>query len=184
MRRPPAPHRPAPGAAFTLAEVAVTLALVGLALVWMMQALQTAKMTAAQTRNLKLGRELALLTLGQIESGLYEDEVEDERIEGTYASEGYPDFYFEAVIGDENFRERDPETGAFFDNWRHERDLADDDDEESEQPYETVSIKVFFPKIGEMKNEVLIERWLPWKQVHRSDEDDAGSSEGGEEDGA
>ncbi|HVS19734.1 MAG TPA: prepilin-type N-terminal cleavage/methylation domain-containing protein [Planctomycetota bacterium] len=70
---------------FTLAEVAVTIAVVGLALVWMLQALNAAKLTAAQTRNLKLSRELALQTLGQLESGLFEDDLVDDRIDGTYA---------------------------------------------------------------------------------------------------
>ncbi len=153
-------------AAFTLAEVAVTIAVVGLALVWMLQALNVAKVTAAQTRNFKLSRELALLTLGQLESGLFEEDLEDERLEGTYAEEGYPDFFYEVVIGDANFQP--PPESESFDNWLEERRQAesDDEDEEAEQPYEKVQIKVVFPKIGELKNELVIERWLPWEQVH------------------
>ena len=88
---------------FTLAEVAVTIAVVGLALVWMLQALNVAKLTAAQTRNYKLARELAMQTLGQLESGLFEEDLIDERIDGTSAEEGYPEFAYELVIGDENF---------------------------------------------------------------------------------
>ena len=61
-------HKTATRGGFTLAEVAVTIALVGLALVYMLQGLNTAKITAAYTRNIKLSKELALLTLGRIES--------------------------------------------------------------------------------------------------------------------
>lgn len=158
---------------FTLAEVAVTIAVVGLALVWMLQALNAAKLTAAQTRNLKLSRELALLTLGQVESGLFEEDLDDERLEGTYAEEGYPEFAYEVVIGDENFQP--PPDSEAFDNWMEERRQAeyDDEDDEAEQPYEKVQIKVVFPPIGELKNELVVERWLPWKQVHPADDEGA-----------
>jgi prepilin-type N-terminal cleavage/methylation domain-containing protein len=160
-------------AGFTLAEVAVTIALVGLALVYMLQGLNTAKITAAYTRNIKLSKELALLTLGRIEAGLYEEELDDERIEGTYAEEGYPDFSFEAVIGDENLAPRDDEyEDRFFDNWRYEDEEYDDDDEEAEQPYEKIQIRITSPPIRELKNELVIERWLPWRQLHPPEEDE------------
>jgi prepilin-type N-terminal cleavage/methylation domain-containing protein len=156
---------------FTLAEVAVTIALVGLALVYMLQALNTAKVTAAYTRNIKLSKELALLTLGRIESGLYEEDLDDEHFEGTYAEEGYPDFFFEAVIGETNLRDRERgEDYSFFDNWRYESEDRDDDDEEAEQPYEKVQVRVTFPPIRELKNELVLERWLPWRQVHPPEE--------------
>lgn len=156
---------------FTLAEVAVTIAVVGLALVWMMQALNAAKLTAAQTRNLKLARELALLTLGQVEAGLFEEDLSDERLDGTYAEEGYPDFAYEVVIGDQNFQP--PPDSEAFDNWLEERRQAqyEDEDEEAEQPYEKVQVKVVFPPIGGLKNELVVERWLPWEQVHPPDEE-------------
>jgi prepilin-type N-terminal cleavage/methylation domain-containing protein len=157
-------------AGFTLAEVAVTIAVVGLALVWMLQALSAAKLTAAQTRNLKLSRELALQTLGQLEAGLFEEELVDDRIDGTYAEEGYPEFAYELILGDENFRP--PEDSEAFDNWYAERRQKEyeDEDDEAEQPYEKVQIKVVFPPIAELKNELVLERWLPWKQVHPDDE--------------
>jgi prepilin-type N-terminal cleavage/methylation domain-containing protein len=157
-------------AGFTLAEVAVTIAVVGLALVWMLQALNAAKLTAAQTRNIKLARELALLTLGQVESGLFEEDLDDDRLQGSYAEEGYADFAYEVVIGDENFQP--PPDSEAFDNWLEERSQAlyEDDDEEAEQPYEMVQVKVVFPQIGELKNELVIERWLPWEQVHPAEE--------------
>jgi prepilin-type N-terminal cleavage/methylation domain-containing protein len=159
-------------AGFTLAEVAVTIAVVGLAMVYMLQALSTAKMTAAHTRNLKLSKELALLTLGRIESGLYEEELDDEIIEGNYSEEGYPDFSFQAVIGDENLPER-IDDGAFFDNWQWEDDQQEDeDDEELEQPYEKIQIRVISPQIQELKNELVIERWVAWEQLHPPEDDD------------
>ena len=159
------------GSGFTLAEVAVTIAVVGLALVWMLQALNAAKVTAAYTRNLKLSRELALQTLGQIESGLYLEDLDDDRLDGTYAEEGFPDFFFEVVIGDENFRPE--EDSAAFDNWLEEqRQKDDDDDEEAEQAYEKVQVKVTFPPIQDLKNELVIERWLPWRQLHPSEEEE------------
>jgi prepilin-type N-terminal cleavage/methylation domain-containing protein len=155
---------------FTLAEVAVTIAVVGLALVWMLQALNAAKVTAAYTRNLKLARELSLLTLGQIEAGLFEDDLGDERVDGTYAEEGYPDFAYEIVVGDENFRPL--EQGEAFDNWLEEQIQKDDDDEEdlAEQAYEKVQIRVTFPPIQDLKSELVLERWLPWAQVHPPEE--------------
>lgn len=170
-------RRPQQLRGFTLAEVAVTIAVVGLALVWMLQALNTAKVTAAHTRNLKLARELALLTLGQIESGLYAEEITGDRIEGTYAEEGYPDFSFEAIIGEANFMP-EPDDPA-FDNWLEERRQAEQDDEDEEdveQPYDKVRIKVSFPPLQDLPAELEIERWLPWDQLHPSEEEESGAS--------
>lgn len=171
--------RPAPSSAgargFTLAEVAVTIAVVGLALVWMLQALNAAKLTAAHTRNLKLARELALLTLGQIESGLYSEEIEDDRIEGTYAEEGYPEFGFEAVIGDENFRPAEDDPA--FDNWLDERqrEESEQDEVEVEQPYEKVQVRVTFPPVVDLQSELVLERWFPWEQLHPPEEAEQGT---------
>lgn len=165
---------------FTLAEVAVTIALVGIALAWLLQALNSAKLTAANARNIKLARELSLLTLGQIESGLFAKEIDDDRIEGSYADEGYPDFSFEAVIGDENLSPNPEDQGA-FDNWRHDQEQKKakesskdkKDEKEVEQPYEKIQIKVTFPKIQESKNEFVIEKWVAWKQIHPDEPLDA-----------
>ena len=165
---------------FTLAEVAVTLAVVGLALVWMLQALNTAKVTAAQTRNVKLARELALLTLGQLESGQYREEIDDDEVQGTYAEVGYPDFSFQAVIGEANLPP--PANDPAFDNWLEERrqaqDKKDDKEEEVEQAYERVQVRVTFPQLLEMPNELVIERWLPWSLVHPSEEDQTAQAQG------
>ncbi len=179
---------------FTLAEVAVTIALIGLALAWMLQVLNASKLNAAYSRNLKLSRELALLTLGQIESGQFADDIDDERIEGTYAEEGYPDFSFEVVLGDENFRP-DPTDQRAFDNWQYERDrrerekraedsssASEGEDEEEDKAYEKIQIKVTFPKVQEMRNEYTLERWLPWRQLHPEEaaaDEEAAAAESG-----
>ena len=47
-------------AGFTLAEVAVTLLIVGLILVLMLEGLNGAKITAAHTRNLRLAQDLGI----------------------------------------------------------------------------------------------------------------------------
>lgn len=162
--------------AFTLAEVAVTIALIGLALAWLLQVLNASKLTAAYSRNLKLARELSLMTMGQIEAGLFVDELDDERVDGNYSEEGYPDFFYEAIIGDENFRPDENDRQA-FDNWRHEQNekrrnsTAEEEEEaESQQPYEKIQVKVTFPKIQELNNEFVLERWVPWKQLHPDEE--------------
>ena len=56
---------------FTLAEIAVTIVIVGIGLVLVLQGLNHSKMTAAHTRNMKLARELGHLTMGQVEAGIY-----------------------------------------------------------------------------------------------------------------
>lgn len=170
-----APLRARGDAGFTLVEVAVTIVIVGITLVASLQVLQGAKLTAWQTRNEKLARELGLYTLGRIESGTYWDDVGDLRIDGTYAEEGHPEFTFEAVMGDEAFIERDDEGRLNFDNWRQreadrEEALGDDAAAEEEQAYEKVQIKVVFPKLGEFKNEVILEKWMEWRRVHPDEE--------------
>ncbi len=167
------PARSQPG--FTLVEVAVTIVIVGMTLVAALQVLQGAKLTAAQTRNEKIAREMAINTLGRIESGLYWEDVADLRIDGTYAEEGHPEFTFEVVMGDETFRERDALGNPTFDNWRQrtadKKAKADDSTPaaDDEQPYEKVQIKVLFPKLAEFKNEVVLEKWMDWRRVHPED---------------
>ena len=187
-------------AGFTLAEVAVTIVIVGIGMLLVLQGLNTAKMTAAQTRNLKLSRDLALLTLGQIASGQFQEDIEN-GLTGTYAEEGYPQFSYEVAVGDQTLVTGENESGA-FDTWEHQRQLADEraaredekkdekDPKEREEPFEKVKIRVtFLPKIRigeqELKNELLLEEWLPWKQVYgqkeeeKTDEAAKGAPEGG-----
>jgi prepilin-type N-terminal cleavage/methylation domain-containing protein len=171
-------------AGFTLVEVAVTIVIVGITLVASLQVLQGAKLTAAQTRNEKLAREFALYTLGRIESGLYWEDVSDLRIDGSFADEGHPEFTFEAVLGDESFRELDEFGYERFDNWKkREEDKIDREGEpetDEEQPYEKIQVKVVFPKLGEFKNEIVVEKWVDWRRVHPEQEAlDKGSSTDG-----
>jgi type II secretory pathway pseudopilin PulG len=166
---------------FTLAELAVTIVIVGLALVLLLQGLSNAKLTSAQTRNFKLARELAILSVSRVQAGLFDEELES-HMEGTYSEEGYPDFLWELTLGDEEFREEDDGDGRSFDSWAHQDELdleaeTDDDDEEVEEPYERVRVKVTFPKILEYSDELVLERWVPWLDVHPSEEEDEAAEE-------
>ncbi len=160
---------------FTLAEVAVTIVIVGVALVALLQGINTAKMTAAHTRNLKLSSELARLTLGRVASGLFRDDLDvGVFLDGTYADEGYPEFIWELVLGDEEFPDHeDDEEVEYRDrydsfSWN---DDEDEEDDEVEEPYETVKVRVIFPAMREFSNELVLERWIPWKQVYGEDEE-------------
>jgi prepilin-type N-terminal cleavage/methylation domain-containing protein len=154
---------------FTLAEVAVTILIVGIGLMMVLQGLNTAKISAAQTRNVKLARDLALLTLGRIASGLEQDEIEN-GLNGTYAEEGYPEFAYDVVVGDESFRQTDP--NAPHDSWQKTPDevAADkkktDDEQDVQQPFEKVKIRITCPKFAEYQNEQIFEQWIPWEQVY------------------
>ncbi len=151
---------------FTLAEVAVTIVIVGISLVLVLQGLNTSKITAAHTRNQKLSRDLGLFTLGQIESGLLRDDLET-GMAGNYAEEGYPDFNWEIAVGDDALRETNP-TGK-FDSWTPtaaEEEAKRDEDEDAEEAYEKIRVRVTSPPIREFTNEMTLERWIPWKQVY------------------
>ncbi len=168
---------------FTLAEVAVTIVIVGIGMLWVLQGLNTAKMSAVQTKNLKLSRELALLTLGQIASGQYQDDIQN-GLHGTYAEEGWPAFAFDVVVGDDTFQTRS--NDATFDSWAPKPDAkkddkkAEDPKDQIDQPYEKVKIKVTFPTIQiekeQLKHELVLEEWIPWKQVYGEKEDDKNKS--------
>lgn len=159
---------------FTLAEVAVTIMIVGIGLILVLQGLNTAKLTAAQTRNVKLSRELAMLTLGQVESGLFQDEIEN-GLSGSYADEGYPEVTYDVAVGDQTFVEADP--NAPHDSWAKTPDQQKKDDEaDVQQPFEKVKIRVTFPKFAEYKNEAVFEQWIPWEQVYGSEDTNSKSS--------
>ena len=187
LRKPKGFRRTVPlrTAAFTLAEVAVTIAIIGIALVLVLQGINVAKLESAYTRNLKTARELALLTLGQIESGVFEEDADRKRLFGSYAEQGYPDFEFEAVLGEENFVE-DGDYDDRYDPWRrdprYEREDDEDEDEEEEakQPYEKIRIKIVFPKIRGYPDELVLERWVAWDQVYAEvEEEEAEQAEAG-----
>lgn len=158
--------------------MAVTIVIVGIGMLLVLQGLNTAKMTAAHTRNYKLSRELALLTLGQIESGEFREDIESGLV-GSYAEEGYPDFTYEVLVGDATFRTKN-ENGE-FDSWAPRDDPRADDEteEDAEQPFEKVRIRITSPPIGELKNELVLERWIPWKQVYGEPEETATANAAG-----
>jgi len=165
---------------FTLAEVAVAIVIVGMGLIWILEGLNGAKLTAAHTRNYKLARELGLLTLGRIASGELREDLERGLL-GTYAEEGYPEFSYEVIVGDETFRERNDDGS--FDNWnrpdRQDEDEEEDGDpsEEEDKAFEKVKVKIGFPKIREFTSELILERWIPWTQVYGPKEEDPAAAE-------
>jgi prepilin-type N-terminal cleavage/methylation domain-containing protein len=162
---------------FTLAEIAITIVIVGIGLMLVLQGLNTAKLTAAHTRNMKVARELGLLTLGRIAAGEYQEDVESGMAD-TYADEGFPDFMYEVVLGDDAFVER--ESDGRFDNWDpdlYDNADEDEDEEDAEQPYEKVKVRVTYPAIRDMPNQLSLEQWVPWRQVYGEDEDEVDENE-------
>jgi prepilin-type N-terminal cleavage/methylation domain-containing protein len=155
---------------FTLAEIAVTIVIVGIGLLLVLQGLNTAKLTAAHTRNYKLSRDLALVTLGQIESGEFQKDIQN-GLTGSYDEQGYPDFTYEVIVGDATFTDKSTTTGQ-FDSWAPtdaQKDQQDKDkasDQVQQQPFEKVKIRITFPKMAEFPNELVLERWMPWTQVY------------------
>ena len=195
----PAPAHP-DGAAnswtgFTLAEVAVTLLIVGIGLVYVLQGINAAKITALYTYQKKVAREMATLTLGQIESGLFWEEVDvgGDTIQGTYAEEGYEAYEWEVVFGrEEEFTTRldsdyddpyDPRSSGRFDSLTYRRKLEaerDDDDEDelaSEEPFEEVRIRVTLAAEFGGRELITLERWVPWKLVYGESEEDTAEEE-------
>ena len=53
------------------------------------------------------------------------------------------------------------------------------DEEDAEEPYEKVRIRVSFPVLSEYSNQLELERWIPWDQVYGEEEDEesGGSTE-------
>jgi prepilin-type N-terminal cleavage/methylation domain-containing protein len=162
---------------FTLAEVAVTIVIVGTMLIYLLQGLNGTKLLAASTRNMKLSRELALAKLGQISSGLYQEDI-DKGLTGTFADEGYPDFSYEVVVGDDSFTDQSDVRNDRFDSWNpparkdKEADKTDPNAEVVEKPFEKVKIRVTSPKIQEFSNQLTLEQWYPWVQVYGEKPDD------------
>ncbi|MBV20673.1 MAG: hypothetical protein CMJ61_00725, partial [Planctomycetaceae bacterium] len=138
---------------FTLVEAALAIALVGMALTATLQILQASKLSAAHTRDQKTARVLALKTLGEIESGLRWDELDEGALlSGSYAEDDYPAFYWELAVGDQQFSIQEDVDDPYgpIDNWalRRERDeyleANEDEDlggEESVEPYEKIRIR-------------------------------------------
>ena len=183
-------------AGFTLAEVAVTLLIVGIGLVLVLEGLTKAKVSAAETHFRKVARELGLLTLGQVEAGLFWEELDDDgkggTLTGTYAEEGYEEFHYELVFGEDDFSSSssDEDQSGYHDSWRYEREREerereeredDDDEEEVEQPFEKVRIKVGYPQLTDRESSLVLERWMPWDQVYGTGEEGGGGGAAADE---
>ncbi len=170
---------------FTLAEAAITIAIVGLSLTFSVKVLKSATITAAHTQHRKIARELALQTLGEIAAGQWWEEIELEH-QGSFAENDYPEYEWELALADEEFptydegAEEDWEQRP-FDSLREKQEREDDynrengieEDEEAAEPYERVRIKVRYPSLPgiDTENFLVIERWIPWVQVYGPDED-------------
>lgn len=167
---------------FTLAELAVTLVIVAIGLTLVLQGVNTAITSAGHTHNSRVANGLALLTLGEIRSGLYWEDM-DERLFGTYAEEGYPDYSWEVAVGDDALTDlSDPESSLAYDSWREDYyDEEDEDEEQAQQPFEKVRIRVTFPKMGELSNVFVLESWIPWDQVYGPGEDEDASTDSPED---
>lgn len=175
-------------AGFTLAEAAVTIALVAITLTVLLQSMEGSKFMAAHTRDQKIARELGLSTLAEIEAGLWQEDLDFSR-SGNFAEQDQPRFWWELAIGDETFPEdddRDRDRDAPFDNWAYREeqrqealeDSGVDEDEEATDPFEKVRIRVTFSRYGDLSSEVTLERWIPWEQVYGEEEEEESSGTG------
>ena len=172
-------------AGFTLVEAAITIAIVGITLAASVQALHGATQTAAHTQRLKIARELSLEMLGEIASGLWAEDLESLRY-GTFASKDRPMYSYELALGDEPLEPARMGDDAYdynpqrFDNWKFNRDRELEDnpdlaDEESEEPFEKIRIRVSFPilpGLEQMDNFVEFERWYAWGQVYLTEDEE------------
>lgn len=175
---------------FTLAEVAVTLVIVGIGLLFVLQGLSTSKFTAAQTHNRKLARELALVTLGEVQAGLYrEDLADDDHLYGNYGQDGYEEWLWELALGDASLSDEDPERSSlafdtFADRQRRLDEAEEEDDsrdrdkdeEDTREPYQKVRIRVSYPKLGDFPQSITLERWMPWDDVYGPEEGEEASA--------
>jgi len=176
MKRPP--HSSSPRGGFTLAEVAVTLLIVGMCLMYVLQGLHTYQK--------KVAREMATLTLGHIESGLYWEELEmgDDMIQGSYAEEGYEDYFWEVLFGDDvefsTRLEEDLEEDALpSDTYQYRQEQLEDHDdydedaaEDTAEPFEKVRVRVELRTKTEERVLITMERWIPWELVYGEGEED------------
>lgn len=187
-------RRPDAQAGFTLAEAAVTIAIVSIVLLMVVQGLQSATRKAYYTKVQKTAHELAQGLIGEVRCGLYRDEMDDE-MSGTFADQDEPDYRWEIVVGEDVFEDRDDEDRPFdnFAERRRREDEADDDffgdneeeDEEQTEPFEKIKVKVIFPVLDEdQEDELILEAWVPWVEIYGPEEEEeeaagAGAGAGG-----
>lgn len=184
-------RRPGPEDGFTLAEAAVTIAIVSIVLLMVVQGLQSATRKAYYTKVRKTAHELAQGLLGEVRCGLYRDEMDTE-MSGTFADQDEPDYRWEIVVGEDVFEDRDDEDRP-FDNFAERRRREDEreesffgseeEDEEQTEPFEKVKVKVIFPVMDEeQEDELILEAWVPWVEIYGPEEEEElgeGSAAGG-----
>ncbi|MFT5197486.1 MAG: type II secretory pathway pseudopilin PulG [Planctomycetota bacterium] len=164
---------------FTLAEAAITIALVGLTITYTLRALTAAQTTAAHTHEVKLAREMALRTLGEVATGLFLVDG-NEVLTGTYDEEVAPYMAYEVAFGDAvlSTRSQDRNSSDYdkpFDNWRSREEYRQETDTEDDlagdhEPFEKIVIRVSFPKHSDLPDFIELESWIPWEQVYGPDE--------------
>lgn len=165
---------------FTLAEAAVTIAIVALMLIYVLQGLQGAKIAAFYTKQRKTAYELGVGLLGEIKAGLYREELESGAT-GDFADKDEPDFSWEVALGEDALDESG-DTERPYDNlaerrsWQQDQDDASDsdeeDDEEAAEPFEKIKVRVVFPPLGDRPNELVIEQWVDWVEIYGEDEEE------------
>ena len=71
------------------------------------------------------------------------------------------------------------EDGRPFDNFEARRDWEDDqddgteeEDEETDEPFEKIRLRVTYPAFSSYPSEITLEQWIPWDQVYGKDEED------------
>ena len=191
--RLPASRKTGDSAGFTLAEAAVTIAIVGIVLLAVMQGLQGAKMASLNVKNQKTAYELGTGLLGEIRVGLYREELES-GMTGDFAEQEEPDFRWEVTLGDDVSTDAgDGSEERPFDNLQDRREreedrenssdsrFTDEEDEEATEPFEKVKIRVTYPLVEEYPTELLLEAWIPWVEVYGPEEEEelAGQNVGG-----
>lgn len=181
LHRPPLHARRGSQEGFTLAEAAVTIAIVSIVLLQVVRGLQSAKLNAYHTKVKKTAYELGVGLLGEIKAGLYRDEL-DSGMSGTFADADEPEFLWDVAIGDDVFSDVD-DQGRPFDNFadrrerdrerEEENDFGDDEDDEIEEPFEKIKVRVIYPVMDEdIENELVLEAWCPWEEIYGVDEED------------
>ncbi|MEM6567429.1 MAG: hypothetical protein AAF957_03405 [Planctomycetota bacterium] len=166
-------------AGFTLAEAAVTIAIVALVLTMMLQGLEGAKFSAAHNRYRKTAYELGVGMLGEISAGIWREEL-DSGSSGSFADLDEPDYFWEVALGDEVFEtdgdegeDRPHDNYASRREWERNQDDGDDEeDEENEEPFEKVKLRITYPKLSDYPDELVLETWIPWTQVYGEDEEE------------
>lgn len=177
--RPPAPAAPTSRGGFTLAEAAVTIAIVAIVLTVMLQGLEGAKFSAAHNRARKTAYELGTEMIGMISAGMWQEEIES-GLTGSFAEQDEPDFYWELALGEDALIEQNEDDGEErpFDNFQARRDWEDsqdddsEEDEESTEPFEKIKLRVTYPRFSDYPSELVLETWVPWEQVYGPSEED------------